>query len=216
MKEARIAALVGDYYHKPESMVTALTSAAGAARLDSYTDPALLPWDDLHRYSTLIIAREARLAPAESAAVWIDERLEHAIQTFVEAGGGLVALHAGLASYGRGGPYFKTVRGGFLFHPEEHPRFSLRRSEESHPILEGFRQFEIQDEMYFVRVDSARTTRLLETASADFGSSAAAWAHASGAGRVFCFTPGHRAEVLSHPAYLGFLEKGVLWASGLI
>jgi hypothetical protein len=35
----------------------------------------------------------------------------------------------------------------------------------------GFVGFELTDEMYFVRVDSARTTRLLEIAHPDYGTS---------------------------------------------
>jgi type 1 glutamine amidotransferase len=61
-------------------------------------------------------------------------------------------------------------------------------------------------------VDSARTTKLLELAHADYGTSCAAWAHEAGKGRVFCFTPGHTDEVLNDPGYLGVLERGLRWA----
>jgi hypothetical protein len=63
----------------------------------------------------------------------------------------------------------------------------------------------------FVRVDSADTTRLLESSAPDYGSSTTARAHACVAGRVFCFTPGHRAEVLADPAYRRFLTNGIQW-----
>ena len=68
--------------------------------------------------------------------------------------------------------------------------------------------------MYFVRVDSTETTILLESFSPDYGSSAAAWAHTADKGRVFCFTPGHREEVLSNPAYRAVLTRGLRWAAG--
>jgi type 1 glutamine amidotransferase len=55
--------------------------------------------------------------------------------------------------------------------------------------------------MYFVKVDASETTRLLEVMSPDYGRSSAAWAHSMGTGRVFCFTPGHRNEVLEDPGY---------------
>jgi type 1 glutamine amidotransferase len=71
---------------------------------------------------------------------------------------------------------------------------------------------EIEDEMYFVRVDSSRTTVLLESSSPDHGSSCAAWAHELGRGRVFCFTPGHRPEVLAATGYRQILSQGLRWA----
>jgi type 1 glutamine amidotransferase len=130
------------------------------------------------------------------------------------AGGGLAGLHAGLASYGHAGIYCQTLHGSFVNHPEEHPEFRLRPLGTTHVLLDGFREVSFRDEMYFVRVDSGQTTRLLEVAAPDYGSSAAAWAHACGKGRVFCFTPGHRQEVLADPAYIGFLGRGIQWALG--
>jgi type 1 glutamine amidotransferase len=179
MKKIRIAALVGGFYHAAEPMHDALRSSADeeSLTLEAFTDPALFPWSSLNGLACIVIAG------------------------FVRSGGWLVVLHAGLALYGFfGRQYGATVKGSFQVHPQEHPRFRLRATGASHPALEGFRELELQDEMYFVRVDSSQTTRLLEVFSPDYGSSAAAWAHTFGSGKVFCFTPGHRAEVLSDPA----------------
>jgi type 1 glutamine amidotransferase len=77
-------------------------------------------------------------------------------------------------------------------------------------MLSGFHEILLRDEMYFVRVDADSTTRLLETHSPDYGGSTAAWAHECRAGRAFCFTPGHRPEVLQDKAYRKLLAKGLL------
>jgi type 1 glutamine amidotransferase len=53
---------------------------------------------------------------------------------------------------------------------------------EQQVTLRDFRGLVMEDERYFVR------------------------------GRVFCFTPGHTAEVLNNPVYRGFLERGPRWA----
>jgi type 1 glutamine amidotransferase len=216
MKEIRIAALVGDFYHEAGPMRAALEAASKGqgSSIDFFTDPAAGPWDRLSQYSLLVMAREGRITPRESNAVWNTERHERAIGDFVAAGGGLVGLHAGLASYGHKGIYGQTLHGSFIIHPEEHPEFQVRPLGETHVLLEGFREFSLRDEMYFVRVDSTQTTRLLEVTAPDYGSSTAAWAHSIGKGRVFCFTPGHRNEVLADPAYLRFLARGVQWALG--
>ena len=214
MERKKIAALAGDYYHKPDGMTAALAAVADAlgCDLDAFTDTGRMPWDALREYQALVIARENRVAPVESPAVWATPSLESAIAQFTEAGGALVALHSGLASFDEEGPYLATVRGSFQYHPREHPRFTVRAITTDHPAAAGLRSFELKDEMYFVRVDSARTARLLEVAHPDYGASCAAWAHESGRGRVFCFTPGHRAEVLRDPGYRATLEAGLRWA----
>jgi type 1 glutamine amidotransferase len=217
MPMSRIAALIGDDYHEPGLMRAALEAAAGApARIDFFTDPFAMPWEKLSDYGALVMAREGRLAPRASKALWTAERNEQAVAAFVRAGGGLVGLHAGLASYAHAGPYGSTLHGTFFSHPEQHPEFRVRSIGTSHVLLEGFSEVSFRDEMYFVHVDSAETTRLLESSSPDYGSSTTAWAHACGAGRVFCFTPGHRTEVLEDPAYLRFLAKGIQWVRRLL
>ena len=235
MAAPQVAALVGDYYHKSEPMQETLrhTASSIGVELRFFTDPALLPWDSLRDLRGLVMVKENRVTPAESNAVWATPKHEAAIAAFAEAGGAVIGLHNGLASYDSEGAYFKTVRGSFQYHPKEHPRFQVRAMRGApgaapgaagipgpagapgpadHPLLAGFSTFELTDEMYFVRVDSARTTRLLELFHPDYGTSCAAWAHTAGSGRVFCFTPGHTPDVLNNAGYRQFLERGLRWA----
>jgi type 1 glutamine amidotransferase len=213
MGKGRIAALVGDYYHAPEPMIGALEECIDAESyvLEPFTDPADFPWGELASRAAVVVAREAHVSPDPSNAGRVTEAHERAIAEFVAGGGALAALHAGLANYARSGPYERTVRGTFLFHPPEHPSFSVRAAGPGHALLEGFREFMLRDEMYFVRIDSRDTVKLLEVESPDYGSSAAAWAHEAGPGRVFCFTPGHDTEVLADSNYRTFLKAGIRW-----
>ena len=217
MAAARIAAVLGDYYHKPDALREALEAVAGdcGAVLDVFLDPLTVPWDGLSGWTALIMAREGRIAPAESKAVWFTPAHEQTVAGFVQGGGALVVLHAGLASYGHDGAYGRTIHGSFINHPAEHPEFRVRLTRATHEITRDVREFSLRDEMYFVRVDSADTTVLMESWSSDYGSSAAAWAHPAGKGRVFCFTPGHREEVISNPSYRAVLGRGVSWAAGM-
>ncbi|HET6451383.1 MAG TPA: ThuA domain-containing protein [Spirochaetia bacterium] len=214
MAPQKIVALVGDYYHRPEGMAEALGRLSDSldVGLDVFTDTGALPWGSLAGYRALIMAKENRVAPAESDAVWATPAHESAIAEYAAAGGAVVALHNGLASFGETGAYFATVRGSFQFHPREHPRFAVRAMAADHPAAAGFQPFDLTDEMYFVHVEASRTTRLLEVVHPDYGSSCAAWAHETGRGRVFCFTPGHTVEVLGSPGYRATLETGLRWA----
>ncbi len=212
----RIAALVGDHYHAPAPMIAALEASmdARSCTLAPYTDPAALPWGRLREYAALVVARSARTDADPPDAGRITGENERAIADYVAAGGALAALHAGLAGFSPAGPYADAVRGAFLFHPPEHPEYHVAGTGADHPALEGFRAFVLRDEMYFVRIDAARTTRLLEVSSPDYGTSTAAWAHAAGKGRVFCFTPGHVPGTLANPDYLAFLRAGLAWILG--
>jgi len=218
MATERIAAIIGDFYHRAEPMLDALNVTAGSLGLsvDPVPDPLRLDWAGLGSYRGLVIARENRVAPNENPArLWATEEHEAALAAFVKSGGALAVLHAGLASYRIAGPWFETVRGGFLFHPSEHPSFRVTMLETTHPALAGCSEVELKDEMYFVRVDSSRTTRLLEVVSPDYGVSCAGWAHAIGKGRVFCLTPGHTNEVLANPGYRKLLAQGMRWVLGM-
>ncbi len=217
MKSIRIAALLGDYYHTPEAQQEALQAAASelGASVDVFLDPLGVPWDSLSPWAIVAVAREGRVTPQESNAVWFTPSHQQALSSFVRSGGALLGLHAGLASYGHDGEYGRTIHGSFVNHPAEHPEFKVRLTGARHEITRDVNEFSIRDEMYFVRVDSAETTVLLESWSPDYGSSAAAWAHQAGKGRVFCFTPGHRQEVLSHPSYRAVLTHGLHWLAGM-
>jgi type 1 glutamine amidotransferase len=216
MATVRMAAVLGDTYHKPDAQRAAIESVAAGlgAEVDVFLDPLAVPWDSLSRWAVIVMAREGRTTPAVSKDVWFTPAHEQAVSAFVRAGGGLVGLHAGISSYGHGGEYGRTTHGSFINHPVEHPDFHVRPTGAAHPITRDVKEFSIRDEMYFVRVDSAETTILMESWAPDYGSSAAAWAHQIGTGRVFCFTPGHRDEVLASPAYLAVLRNGLRWASG--
>ena len=212
----RIAAILGDDYHDPKAQGNALADVAHdlGASIDTFGDPLGLPWESLSQWDMVIVGREGRRSPKTSQDVWFASFHGHQLSEFVQSGGALVALHAGIASYGHAGEYGRLIHGSFAYHPEEHPEFQLLRTRATHEITEGVAEFSIRDEMYFVRIDSKETNVLLKTYCADYGSSAAAWAHSAGKGRVFCFTPGHRDEVFANPGYRTILARGLRWASG--
>lgn len=213
MAVTRIACLVGDFYHDPTSIQTMLEAVISEldGMADFYTDHDAFPWAGLDAYSVVVISKEARLNPAESAAIWSTEETEGALSRFVEKGGALLVLHSGLSSYPPGGTYSRLIRGRFLFHPQEHPRFRIQESVPGGTGLQTFIPFEVEDEMYFVFVDAKHTEILLRTYSADYGSSAAAWRHTQGKGRVFCYTLGHRPEVLNRLEHRSLVLSALTW-----
>lgn len=205
--------LIGDFYHKAAPMSEALGAACAELGVSLYLedDPKRFPWKRLDEFGLIIVAREARVRPTESDEVWTNDEYERAIVSRVRAGASLAVIHAGLASYDPNGPFVEATRGYFLMHPAEHPVFTVSAVRTDHPIVDGSQSFSIQDEMYFVRVDSKKTQKLFEARNEDYGSSCAGWAHTFGSGRVFCYTPGHTERVLADPSYRAVLVKGLRW-----
>lgn len=213
MKKFKCACLIGDYYHDPVGVEAMLRPILGPNEIEGtfFTDQSAFPWKRLGDYDLVVIAKEARAEPGTSTALWSTEETEGALADWVGKGGGLFALHNGLSSYTAEGTYSRLVRGRFLFHPREHPRFRIRETISDGPGLEGFAPFEIEDEMYFVFVDSANTEVFLRTWSPDYGSSSAAWRHRVGSGRVFCYTVGHNPVVLANEAHRAVIKAGFRW-----
>jgi type 1 glutamine amidotransferase len=213
MAVTRIACFVGDFYHDPAPIQAMLGSVFSEldGRADFFTEPEAFPWAVLDAYSVVVVAKEARPNPKESAAIWSTEETEGALSQFVERGGALLVLHSGLSSYTPGGTYSRLTRGRFLFHPQEHPRFLIQETVPGGTEFQKFAPFEVEDEMYFVYVNSENTEILLRTYSADYGSSAAAWRHVHGKGRVFCYTLGHRPEVLNRLEHRGLIRQALTW-----
>ena len=212
MAEKRALCLIGDYYHEANRIEEMLGDVFGDSGIlaDYFYNPLEVPWDKLEEYDLLLIGTEERIEPKVSKKVWNTPEDEEAIRDYVRDGGNLFALHAGLA-YQPIGAYFDVVKGCFQFHPSEHPNFTVTPGPDSGDWFDRDISFSIKDEMYFVKVASADTRILMNSVSADYGSSPAAWAHEFGNGRVFAFTPGHSAVVFKTPEYRKVIKKGVSW-----
>jgi len=214
----RACALVGDYYHPHDALAELFSSLVEQMGMtcQSLSHPDEVPWETLDRFRVFVLSTEGRVNPEQDDSIWMTQEQEYTIARFVEAGGALIVHHSGLASYRRVGPFFDTVRGYFLMHPEHHPTFLIRAAGPADlPALPDFSAqppVQITDEMYFTYVDTSRTTALLDLWSDRYGGSRAAWAHQAGAGRVFCFTPGHGREVLSDERIAHMLFRGIRWS----
>jgi type 1 glutamine amidotransferase len=115
----------------------------------------------------------------------------------VQAGMGMLHVHAGLAVIEPGSPMFRISLGHFANHPKEHNPVYVRALPGcSHPIVKGIEPFEAPDEHYFCQVDIDRATPFLCSVSVA-GTELAGWCQELGKGRSCSITPGHRVEMLS-------------------
>lgn len=213
----RILAYVGDFYHRAELARTALSRslaehlAAGSAEL--YFAKNTDEFINLLAQSpaAAVLFAENRIDPeGDPARVWMTEKVAVDIVRYVEAGGGWLAWHSGLASYPEDGAYVGLLRGCFLSHPAEHQ--VVRYEPAGQPSIAS-EPFELLDEHYFTACREAETEVFLQSASVD-GSSIAGWRHAAGDGRICCLTPAHREEGFSDEAFLSLLKATVNWTAG--
>ena len=207
-------AVLGDYWHKGPVYRKFLEGVFPSAGIDPVfvIDPSGIPWERLDDFDIFILSKEARTEPLVSDNIWYNEENERQFESYVHNGGSLFVLHSGLASYPRKSLFGKVMRGGFLFHPEEHPLYEVLPAVGAPDDLNGIR-LSVRDELYFVHVDSKRSDILLESTSPDYGTFPAAWRHGYGSGKVFCFTPGHNEETLADQEYKRVIISGLEWLS---
>lgn len=134
--------------------------------------------------------------------------------TYVLNGGGLLALHCGIATEARC-ETAHLLGGRFRSHPDE-KILTYRPSSTGHIILDGIESFSMMEEPYQFDLDNlAETTMLLEYES-EGRQWPAAWAHKYGLGRVVYLSPGHRLASFRVPMYRNLIRRSALWAAGLL
>lgn len=157
------------------------------------------------------------------------EAQREAFRQWIEAGGGVVALH------GSGGDprydwdwYVETLIGAqFIGHtnaPDQFQDATVLVAEPEHPAMSGLPQeWRRQDEWYaFDRVPSGYGTRIL--ARLDEASYAPApehrmgdhpivWTRCIARGRVFYSALGHKAETYAEPLHLRMIDSAIGWAA---
>ena len=176
----------------------------------------------------------AKRPPEEQAkARQRDEMLKKSFSEYLQAGGGLAIIHAGVASF-RDWPEFGNIAGARF---DNHPwgagsTVVLRVEEPDHPLMAAFKEpfFIVTDEIYQVtapysrenlrvllRVDPERTRTTPEQKKnvhredKDF---AMTWVKNYGQGRVFYCALGHEHELFWNPIVLQHYLDGIQFVLG--
>lgn len=212
-----VLAIVGDYYHPKEVALQSLEQALLAHKTNGKIEletcsPEHLVKNIEKKPDVVILFTENRVNPTDDKVnMWMTEEIANAITHYVESGGGWLAWHSGLASYGIESNYTKMLKGYFEYHPDQHQVVHYTNQTDN-DILSADVSFDLLDEHYFVHCDTENTTIFLESSSVD-GQSIAGWYHSYGKGKVCCLTPTHNKEGLLNPAFIEVLGKCVMWAS---
>ena len=196
---------IGDNgHHQPENRANQIQPYMSARGIQIvYTDhtEALNP-ETLANYHAIILYGNAPYISAEQ---------ERALFEFVEQGGGLVPVHAGIAMFANSDAYTTLV--GATFKSHGHGTFSTRFIEPDHPALAGVEPFESWDETYIHMRHNP--DKIVLSVQEEHGQAEPwTWVRNHGQGRVFYTAWGHDERTWSNPGFHKLLERGIRWAAG--
>ncbi|GIP31420.1 ThuA domain-containing protein [Paenibacillus sp. J2TS4] len=213
----KLFALLEDRYHPAERSRAPLTASADSVPcdLEISTDVEQFPWDRLNSFDGIVIGRDALLVEngIRTDRLWCPEERQQQLASYVNQGGGLIAIHSGLAQYPKDGTYRKLVKGTFTHHPPGTDKLLVQMTDsENHPVTSGISDWEITDEQYFIDGD-ADTAILAELVAENGEKAPAVWAHPYGKGRVCVLTPGHTAETWANPNMIRLITNSIRWTT---
>lgn len=143
------------------------------------------------------------------------EAYPDAILEFVEAGNGLVLIHASTWFIWDWPDYFSNLIGGGSNSHGPLGEFEVYVNDTDHPVMQNVPQrFSITDELYrFQRDENSTEMHVLATGiEPDTGDEyPVVWATEYGDGKVINITLGHDGDAHTHEAYIAILENSIEW-----
>jgi hypothetical protein len=164
------------------------------------------------RYDVIVLYDVQRDAP--------EARRQNLMQ-FVQAGGGVVALHHVLASVPPWEEFHELIGGKYLWSSERglppstyqyDVKMRIQVADRSHPVTHGMRDFDIHDEAYGGLWVSPRAHVLLTTNHAA-NSKAVAWVMPHEQSRVVTIQLGHGDEAFANLSYRTIVIQAIRWAA---
>ena len=155
----------------------------------------------------------------------IGEAEQKNLREYVEAGGGVVALHHSIVDYTSwpwwheeviGGKYYEQPEGAYpaSHYKEDVPMvIRLAKGKESHPIARGLGDLVVVDECYKGMWHSPRITVLMETHN-ECNDVPVVYLGPRPNSRVVYVQLGHGPDTHNHPGYRALVRNAVLWAAG--
>ena len=194
------------YFHRADSAI--LTAAAGI--VPAYTSNA----DEARE---LLTNADVLIFSANHASFGAPE-FQKALNSFADAGRGLVILHAAIWYNWPGAPEFnqRFVGGGARSHGRG--EFSVFTREHDHPVMHGVpAEFKIVDEQYRVMFDAGAPVNVLAETSNEAQSGKpypSVWLVNDSKAPIVNIALGHADEAHNNPAFQSILVNAVRWVKG--
>jgi uncharacterized protein len=142
--------------------------------------------------------------------------LRNTIMTFVNTGGGLLVVHAGLWYNWEAWPdYNRILIGGGSRSHDKLGDFEVTVTHPEHPIMKGIpAKFMIHDELYHQEIDpSGSPVDVLAIATSPLTGKTypSIWVVKGSRGRIACIALGHDQDSHSNPVYVHLLTNSTNW-----
>jgi len=207
-RKMRVLVLCDDYWHPASVVKSGLAPLADDGFEFTFIED-MAEWkpDMLKGFPVVILAKSNNLSSADTAE-WATEEAQRAFESYVQDGGGLLAIHSGTAEY-KEAKVIRSILGGvFTHHPEQCP--VTVEAVGQHVIADGFEPFTLKDEHYFMEITGDDLCVFLASIS-QHGKQPAGWVRTHGKGKVCVLTPGHNLEVWLHPGFQLLLRNSLNW-----
>lgn len=195
--------------------VRRLAEARGL-RADASEDPAVFTPARLARYRAIVLL-SSTTDPKNPGSEWLTGARRAALQRFVAAGGGVLAIHAAADSHYHWPWYGRLIGARFASHPPGTPRGRVALAEPSHQANRGLAPVvDRADEWYYFddfdpRSELLATVEPSSIGQGDSNPNPVAWARKVDGGRVFYTAMGHTAESYSDRWFVRHLGNGLDW-----
>jgi uncharacterized protein len=153
----------------------------------------------------------------------ITKEQEAGLLEAVKGGVNIAGWHGGMADSFRNNTAYQFMVGGqWVAHPGDVIDYSVAIVRPDDPITAGLNDFQMHSEQYYMHVDPSNEVLATTTFGGDHAPWIAgtvmpvAWKRRWGEGRVFYCSLGHKAHDFDVPEARTIVERGMLWASGVL
>jgi type 1 glutamine amidotransferase len=189
--------------------------------VETTEDPEVFTADKLAKYKAIVLV-STTTDPRKPESEWFTGARRDALQGFLGAGKGVVALHAAGDSHYHWGWYGQMIGGYFERHPKGTPNGTLTVVDAKHPATAKLPKTVTRGDEWYYYKDFDPTVRVLITVDpksigegeADVNPNAIVWSHDFGGGRVFYSGLGHTAESYDEPYMVSLISGGLAYAVG--
>ena len=138
---------------------------------------------------------------------------EKGLLSFVQGGGGLVAVHSAADSFRDSRAYIEMLNAEF----RTHPRFQeipVQITDRDHYLTVRMPDFAIEDELYLLQSHEPARSRILAETTWQGRRMPLVFVHPYGKGRVAYLALGHSLASWQNPEFQKLLGRSVRWATG--
>ena len=223
----RVLLICDDYWHPGQVPIDGVQPLKEQGfRFDIVTDANDFKPDMLAAYPVVLLSKCDQVSRQDESS-WKTEAVQEAFVSYVENGGGLLAVHTGTVAGKHTEKMDRLLGCRFSFHPSNCP--VTVQPIKPHPVTEGVGMFRETDEHYRLEILADDVHILIASYSPPQGEASkydedpyhntpewicpAGYVRSQGKGRVCALTPGHLLPVWLNSHYQRTLSNALRWCA---